>query len=109
MRRDLMESIGAAAACLLAGAFLEAGLFHLYSQDRTVKHRFIARTPAPYLASAIWGLVFLAVAGTILWAVEYRLAWSANTICLFAGFAAWALVLAVGAERRERRDRGGAG
>ncbi len=65
----------------------------------------IARTRAPRLVSTIWGLVFLLASGAILLAVDYRFSSIANTAALFAGFAAWAVFLALGAEWTDRRER----
>jgi hypothetical protein len=84
-----------------AGICLDMAGMHLFDFAVTSRHPMIRRWRFPRLASTISGLIQLAVAGAILFGVGYRFADGASTLAVFAGFASWALVTVVAAERND--------
>ncbi len=86
-----------------SGICLDMASIHLFDFATTSRHPMIRRWRFPKLASTISGLIQLAVAGSILPALDWRLSDAASTLSVFAGFAFWALFSAAAAERRALR------
>ncbi|MFI5258597.1 MAG: hypothetical protein ACHQ01_03175 [Candidatus Limnocylindrales bacterium] len=86
-----------------SGICLDMASIHLFDFATTRYHPMIRRWRFPKLASTISGLIQLAVAGSILLALDWRLSDAASTLSVFAGFAFWALFSSAAAERRALR------
>ena len=86
----------------LSGILTDMGLVHLYNFAETSHHPIFARSKTPRLASTLWGLGYVFFAGLILLLQGYRFELSLATVFIFLGFSAWAIFLAVLAEKRRK-------